>query len=87
VADPEHVPDDADVLTRVNGEIRQHGKREQLIFDIPTLIAEITTYMTLEPGDVVSTGTPSGVAPLADGDEVEVEVEGVGTLAHSVRRA
>ncbi|MFB6159592.1 MAG: fumarylacetoacetate hydrolase family protein [Haloferacaceae archaeon] len=86
LADPEHVPADADVLTRVNGEVRQHGSREQLIFDVPTLIAEITTYMTLEPGDVVSTGTPDGVGPLDDGDEVEVEVEGVGTLEHTVRQ-
>jgi len=52
---------------------------------IPELIEEITNYMTLEPGDVISTGTPSGVGPLENGDRVEIEVEGVGTLSHTVR--
>lgn len=85
VADPEHVPDDAYVRLRVNGELRQDGSRTQLFFDVPTLIEEITTYLTLEPGDIISTGTPAGVGPLEDGDHVEVEVEGVGTLEHSVR--
>lgn len=85
VADPEHVPDDAAVRLRVNGELRQEGSRDQLFFDVPTLVEEITTYMTLEPGDIVSTGTPAGVGPLEDGDHVAVEVEGVGTLEHTVR--
>lgn len=84
VADPEHVPDDAFVRLRVNGDLKQDGSRDQLYFDVPTLIEEITTYMTLEAGDVISTGTPSGVGPLSDGDRVEVEVEGVGTLEHTV---
>jgi len=84
VADPEHVPDDARVSLRVNGETKQDSSRAQLIFSVPELIAEITTYLTLEAGDVISTGTPSGVGPLSDGDEVEVEIEGVGTLRHSV---
>ncbi len=86
LADPEHVPDDAAVETYVNGERRQHGTRDQLIFSVPELVAEITTYMTLEPGDVISTGTPAGVAPLADGDEVRVRVEGVGSLVNGVER-
>lgn len=84
VADPEHLPDDAAVRLRVNGELRQDGHRGQLYFDVPTLIEEITTYLTLEPGDVISTGTPEGVGPVSDGDHIEVEVEGVGTLAHDV---
>ena len=86
VATPDEVPDDAAVELRVNGETRQEGSREQFIFDIPELIEEITTYLTLEPGDVILTGTPAGVGPLEDGDRVEVEVEGVGTLEHDVRR-
>ncbi len=86
LATPEEVPADAAVRSRVNGEVKQDGSREQLIFPIPELIAEITTYLTLEPGDVIATGTPEGVGPLADGDEVEIEVEGVGTLSHSIRR-
>jgi 2-keto-4-pentenoate hydratase/2-oxohepta-3-ene-1,7-dioic acid hydratase in catechol pathway len=85
LADPEDVPDDARVQARVNGETRQDGSRAQLMFTVPELVAEITTYMTLEPGDVISTGTPAGVGPLADGDHVEIEIDGVGTLEHDVR--
>ena len=86
VAPPEDVPEDASVELRVNGERRQQSSREQFIFSVPELIAEITTYLTLEPGDVISTGTPAGVGPLSDGDRVEVEVEGVGVLEHDVRQ-
>ncbi|ELY43519.1 fumarylacetoacetate hydrolase family protein [Natronorubrum bangense] len=86
LATPDEVPADASVQSRVNGELKQDGSREQLMFPIPELIAEITAYMTLEPGDVIATGTPEGVGPLSDGDEVEIEIEGVGTLAHSIRR-
>jgi 2-keto-4-pentenoate hydratase/2-oxohepta-3-ene-1,7-dioic acid hydratase in catechol pathway len=85
LADPEDVPADASVELRVNGETKQSSDRSHLIFSVPELVAEITTYLTLEPGDVVSTGTPAGVGPLSDGDEVEVAVEGVGTLRHGVR--
>ncbi|PSQ08029.1 2-hydroxyhepta-2,4-diene-1,7-dioate isomerase [Halobacteriales archaeon QS_6_71_20] len=84
IADPEDVPADAAVELRVNGEPRQASSREEFIFSVGDLVEEITTYMTLEPGDVVSTGTPAGVAPLADGDRVEVAVEGVGVLEHDV---
>jgi 2-keto-4-pentenoate hydratase/2-oxohepta-3-ene-1,7-dioic acid hydratase in catechol pathway len=87
LADPEHLPADAAVETYVDGERRQHGTLDQLIFSVPDLIEEVTTYMTLEPGDVISTGTPAGVAPLADGDEVRVSVEGVGDLVNPVERA
>ncbi|SDR11267.1 fumarylacetoacetate hydrolase family protein [Natronobacterium texcoconense] len=85
LATPDEVPEDAAVRSRVNGDLKQDGTRDQLIFPIPELIAEITTYLTLEPGDVIATGTPEGVGPLSDGDEVEIEVEGVGTLEHTVR--
>ncbi|TKR27849.1 fumarylacetoacetate hydrolase family protein [Natronomonas salsuginis] len=85
IAAPENVPDDASVRCRVNGELRQDGSRDQFIFSVPELIEEITAYMTLEAGDVISTGTPEGVGPLADGDTVEIEVEGVGTLENQVR--
>lgn len=84
LATPEEVPADATVRLLVNGEERQRSSRSNLIFSIPELIAEITTYLTLEPGDVILTGTPAGVGPLADGDRVEVEIEGIGTLRHSV---
>ncbi|WP_134671538.1 fumarylacetoacetate hydrolase family protein [Halorussus marinus] len=85
LATPDEIPDDASVELRVNGETRQSSSRAEFIWSVPELLEEITTYLTLEPGDVVSTGTPAGVAPLSDGDEVEVEVEGVGTLRHGVR--
>ncbi|WP_049899852.1 fumarylacetoacetate hydrolase family protein [Halococcus agarilyticus] len=84
LATPDEVPDDATIELRCNGETKQRSSREKFIFSVPELIAEITTYMTLEPGDVISTGTPAGVGPLADGDEIVVEIEGIGTLSHSV---
>jgi 2-keto-4-pentenoate hydratase/2-oxohepta-3-ene-1,7-dioic acid hydratase in catechol pathway len=84
IAPPEAVPADADIELRVDGEVRQSSSRDQFIFTVPELIEEITTYLTLEPGDVISTGTPSGVGPLADGDSVAVELDGVGTLEHDV---
>ncbi|AUG47009.1 2-hydroxyhepta-2,4-diene-1,7-dioate isomerase [Haloarcula taiwanensis] len=85
VATPEHVPEDASIELRLNGETKQSSSRDHLIFSVPELIAEITSYMTLEPGDVIATGTPEGVGPMEDGDEVEVEIEGIGTLKHSVK--
>ncbi|EMA21708.1 MULTISPECIES: fumarylacetoacetate hydrolase family protein [Haloarcula] len=85
VATPEHVPEDASIELRLNGETKQSSSREHLIFSVPELITEITSYMTLEPGDVIATGTPEGVGPMDDGDEVEVEIEGIGTLKHSVK--
>lgn len=85
-APKESLPDDATIELRVNGETRQHSTLEHLIFPIPELIAEITELVTLERGDVIATGTPEGVGPLTDGDVVEIEIEGVGTLEHSVKR-
>ena len=84
VATPEHVPANASVELWVNGDRRQSASREQLIFSVPELVAEITTYLTLQPGDIIATGTPEGVGPLAGGDEVEVRIEGIGRLTHSV---
>jgi 2-keto-4-pentenoate hydratase/2-oxohepta-3-ene-1,7-dioic acid hydratase in catechol pathway len=84
VADPAHVPEDASVELWVNGDKQQSSSREHLIFPISELIAEITTYLTLEPGDVIATGTPEGVGPLSDGETVTVEIEGVGRLEHTV---
>jgi 2-keto-4-pentenoate hydratase/2-oxohepta-3-ene-1,7-dioic acid hydratase in catechol pathway len=68
----------------VNGERRQHSTTEQLIFPIDFLVEYITFVMTLEPGDIISTGTPSGVGPLHAGDTVTVTVEGVGELTNKV---
>jgi len=83
----ESVPEDAEIELRVNGEVRQSSTIGKFIFDVPTLIAEVTEYMTLQPGDIISTGTPEGVGPLEDGDHVEVDVEGLATLEHDCRRA
>lgn len=69
----------------VNGEMRQGSSTKELIFPIPMLIAYISANMTLLPGDIISTGTPSGIGPLRAGDTVTIKVEGVGELTNSVR--
>ena len=76
-----------EVVCRVNGVERQHGHASEMAFGIPALLAYISLIMTLEPGDLVATGTPAGVGPLLDGDVVEVEIPGVGVLRNPVRSA
>lgn len=73
-----------EVIGRVNGEERQRGRIDQMVFPIPLLIEYVSAFMTLEPGDVLATGTPAGVGPLEPGDVVEVEIPGVGVLANPV---
>lgn len=73
-----------EVIGRVNGVVRQHGRAAEMAYGIPFLLAHISQVMTLEPGDVVATGTPAGVGRLAPGDLVEVEIPGVGVLANPV---
>ena len=75
------------IMTRVNGQVMQDSNTDDLIFDVPTLIHELTKVMTLDPGDVIITGTPAGVGPIAPGDQVEVTIEGIGTLANTVSSA
>jgi 2-keto-4-pentenoate hydratase/2-oxohepta-3-ene-1,7-dioic acid hydratase in catechol pathway len=77
----------ARVVTRVNGEERQSAPLTDLMFPIAELIAYASSVFTLLPGDVIMTGTPAGVGPLVAGDEVEVEVEGIGVLRNTVRDA
>ena len=72
------------IATRVNGVTKQDSSTADLIFDVPTLIAFVSAHMTLEVGDVISTGTPAGVGNLAVGDVVEVEIEGIGILRNTV---
>ena len=72
------------VSTRVNGEVRQSGKFSQMVFPVDFLIRYISNMMTLLPGDVIATGTPSGVGKLDSGDVCEVEIEGIGILRNSV---
>jgi 2-keto-4-pentenoate hydratase/2-oxohepta-3-ene-1,7-dioic acid hydratase in catechol pathway len=69
--------------TRVNGELRQHGSTADFIFSIPELLSYITAAITLEPGDLILTGTPSGVGPLQAGDRVEISIPGLGVLANT----
>lgn len=78
---------DVRVTTVVNGEIRQDGRTSQMVFPIPFLIRYISRQMTLEAGDVIATGTPSGVGKLEAGDVCEVTVEGIGTLINKVMNA
>lgn len=85
IATPGHVPKDAEIKLRLNDELKQESSREQLIFNIRELISEITEYLTLEPGDIIATGTPSGIGSLSSGDKVEVEIEGIGKLKNYVK--
>jgi 2-keto-4-pentenoate hydratase/2-oxohepta-3-ene-1,7-dioic acid hydratase in catechol pathway len=79
--------DSLTVVTRVNGVERQRGKSSEMVFSIPSLLAYISRIMTLEPGDLVATGTPSGVGPLVSGDVVEVEIPGVSRVTNPVRES
>jgi 2-keto-4-pentenoate hydratase/2-oxohepta-3-ene-1,7-dioic acid hydratase in catechol pathway len=72
------------IETRVNGELRQHGSTADFIFTLPVLLEYITAAITLEPGDLLLTGTPAGVGPLVVGDVVEVSIPGLGRLANPV---
>jgi 2-keto-4-pentenoate hydratase/2-oxohepta-3-ene-1,7-dioic acid hydratase in catechol pathway len=74
------------VVCRVNGTTKQDGNTSQMMFPVADLIAYASRMMTLEPGDLLVTGTPEGVGPLVDGDRFEIEIEGVGTLACGVVR-
>jgi 2-keto-4-pentenoate hydratase/2-oxohepta-3-ene-1,7-dioic acid hydratase in catechol pathway len=80
------VPDfgQLEVVARVNGEVRQRGWGRDMVFSVPALLAYISQVMTLEPGDVVATGTPAGVGPLIAGDVVEVEVVGYSSVSNPV---
>jgi 2-keto-4-pentenoate hydratase/2-oxohepta-3-ene-1,7-dioic acid hydratase in catechol pathway len=72
------------VVTRVNGVERQRGSAREMAFRIPTILAYVSRVMTLEPGDLVATGTPAGVGPLTPGDEVEIEVVGLSRISNPV---
>lgn len=70
--------------TYINGELRQRGTTADMIFDIPYLIAYLSEFMTLQPGDMIATGTPKGLADVKPGDEVVVEIEGIGRLVNHI---
>jgi 2-keto-4-pentenoate hydratase/2-oxohepta-3-ene-1,7-dioic acid hydratase in catechol pathway len=73
-----------EVQARVNGEIRQNGNTRDFIFPLDVVVRHIAQVMTLLPGDLIATGTPSGVGPLQAGDVVEVTIQGIGTLSNAV---
>ena len=77
-------PTDLTVICRVNSQVKQQGSTSDMVFKIPQIIEFITAVMTLEPGDVILTGTPKGVGPIRAGDQVEVEIEGIGILRNPV---
>lgn len=78
--------DSSDMLItcRVNSELRQMASTREMVFTVPQIVAYISTVMTLLPGDLIFTGTPAGIGPLVNGDEVEIEIEGIGILRNSV---
>jgi len=72
------------IVARLNGEVKQNSRTSQLIFGVEHLISDISQFATLEPGDVIMTGTTSGVGPMQPGDVIEIEVEGIGVLRNTV---
>lgn len=87
IVPPESIGDvqNLDIQTRLNGKVVQQSNTRHMIFTVPRLVAFISKNFTLEAGDIISTGTPSGVGPLQDGDVVEVEIEGIGILRNPVQ--
>lgn len=77
-------PDNLAVTLRQNGQVRQSSRTSRLVFGVPELLSFVSGVMTLEPGDVLLTGTPAGVGPVAPGDSLDVEVEGIGVLTNPV---
>ncbi|MGH3357608.1 MAG: fumarylacetoacetate hydrolase family protein [Nocardioidaceae bacterium] len=76
--------DNIAITTTLGDDVRQDGRTADMIFKVPDLIAYVSSFMTLLPGDVILTGTPDGVGPMSDGDEVSVTIEGIGTLTNRV---
>ena len=77
-------PNKLQLRTWVNGELRQEGSTSDMIFDVPYLIEYLSSFMTLQPGDMISTGTPEGLSDVQAGDEVVVEIEGIGRLRNYI---
>jgi 2-keto-4-pentenoate hydratase/2-oxohepta-3-ene-1,7-dioic acid hydratase in catechol pathway len=76
---------DLEITCRVNGVERQRARATDMYFPIPDLVSFLSGIMTLEPGDLIATGTPAGTAPLKDGDRIEIEIPGVGVLSNPVK--
>lgn len=84
LASPDLVPDNPRIRLWINDELRQDTAGDDLVFSVPDVIASFTERITLEPNDVIQMGNPGGYSPLEDGDDVSIEIEGIGTLAHDV---
>lgn len=86
IVTPDEMPplDDIGIRTYVNGELRQQGNTRDLIYSIPSLIEYITEFMTLEPWDMIWTGTPKGISPIKPGDHLHLEIDGIGALENDV---
>jgi len=82
--DPHDFTEGRRVQTFLNGDVVQDGSTADMVFDVPALIAHVSSVMTLLPGDVILTGTPEGVGPMEVGDEVEISIDGLGTLTNKV---
>lgn len=82
--DPHDFVEGRRVQTFLNGDVVQDGSTKDMVFDIPALVAHVSSVMTLLPGDVILTGTPEGVGPMQVGDEVEISIDGLGTLTNKV---
>jgi 2-keto-4-pentenoate hydratase/2-oxohepta-3-ene-1,7-dioic acid hydratase in catechol pathway len=79
-------PNDLRLVTRVNGQVRQDTRTSDMVFTVAQLVSYLSQSMTLLPGDVISTGTPSGVSAIFPGDVVEIDIEGIGVLKNPVAR-
>ena len=77
-------PSDLGITTSLNGVVKQHARTSEMIFDVATIVAYVSTVMTLLPGDVILTGTPAGVGAMNHGDAVSITIEGIGTLDNTV---
>jgi 2-keto-4-pentenoate hydratase/2-oxohepta-3-ene-1,7-dioic acid hydratase in catechol pathway len=78
-------PNRLELKTFLNGELKQHDNTQNCVFSIQRILSYISSYITLFPGDIVTSGTPKGIAPMQPGDTVEVEIEGIGCLRNSVQ--
>ena len=78
--------DGRQVQTFLNGDVVQDGSTADMVFDVPTLVAHVSSVMTLLPGDLILTGTPEGVGPMEVGDEVEIAIAGIGALTNPVAK-
>ncbi len=84
VINTEMDPSNLNIIGRLNGEVVQNGNTSDMLFSVPRLVSYLSSFMTLEPGDVIMTGTPSGVGTIKPGDVFEVEIEGIGILSNPV---